>query len=169
MNQKIQEEILNFHFPSYTEIPNVGLYLEQTQDYINEILYPLTHEKITKSMISNYVKKGIIAKPVHKQYFRDQIAGLFFVAVAKVSMSMEDIELLFNLQKLSYPEEVAYEYFRSELKNVLDYVFGIKEHLDSIGRDHTEEKQLLRNLIIAVSHKIYLEQYLDAVRREQTC
>ena len=35
MNQKIQEEILNFHFPSYTEIPNVGLYLEQTQDYIN--------------------------------------------------------------------------------------------------------------------------------------
>ena len=168
MNQKIQEEILNFHFPSYTEIPNVGLYLEQTQDYINEILYPLTHEKITKSMISNYVKKGIIAKPVRKQYHRDQIACLFFVAAAKISMSMEDIDLLFLLQQRSYPYDIAYEYFRAELKNVLDFVFGLKDHLDSVGRDHTEEKQLLRNVIIAVAHKIYLDQYLAAARAEQT-
>ena len=173
MEHEIKQEIATvaqaFHLPSYEDIPDVGLYLEQTVKYVNRYLEPLHGMELTASMVSNYVKKGIIAKPVHKQYFRDQIAGLFFVAVAKVSMSMEDIELLFNLQKLSYPEEVAYEYFRSELKNVLDYVFGIKEHLDSIGRDHTEEKQLLRNLIIAVSHKIYLEQYLDAVRREQTC
>ena len=51
---------------------------------------------------------------------------------------------------------------------MLDFVFGLKDHLDSVGRDHTEEKQLLRNVIIAVAHKIYLDQYLDAARAEQT-
>lgn len=61
----------------YQEIPTVGLYLEQTTKYISQYLDPLEENCITSSMIANYVKKGLIANPVKKQYGREQIAYLF--------------------------------------------------------------------------------------------
>ena len=71
--------IENFRLPRYREIPDVGLYLDQTVKYINPFLAPLGFPEITASMISNYVKKGYIASPVRKQYNADQIACLFFI------------------------------------------------------------------------------------------
>ena len=70
MNRQIQallaREAQQFRLPGYQEIPNVGLYLEQTVKYLNEFLVPLGAE-ITPSMVSNYVKKGLVSNPVRKQ------------------------------------------------------------------------------------------------------
>ena len=52
----------DYRMPRYKEIPNVGLYLEQTVKYINECLAPI-EISITPSMLSNYVKKGYIDRP----------------------------------------------------------------------------------------------------------
>ena len=38
---------------------------------------------LTGSMISNYVKMKLIDNPIKKQYGRDQIAHLFFIALFK--------------------------------------------------------------------------------------
>ena len=54
---KMADPIHNFHLPRYQEIPDVGLYLEQTAKYIDSYLSPLEDISITGSMISNYVKK----------------------------------------------------------------------------------------------------------------
>lgn len=61
----------DYRMPRYKEIPNVGLYLEQTVKYINECLAPI-EISITPSMLSNYVKKGYIDRPIKKQYYADQ-------------------------------------------------------------------------------------------------
>lgn len=53
----------DYRMPRYKEIPNVGLYLEQTVKYINECLAPI-EISITPSMLSNYVKKGYIDRPI---------------------------------------------------------------------------------------------------------
>ena len=45
----------DFSLPTYREIPAVGLYLDQTSKYINEVLQELPDCNITNSMISNYV------------------------------------------------------------------------------------------------------------------
>lgn len=55
----------DYRMPRYKEIPNVGLYLEQTVKYINECLAPI-EISITPSMLSNYVKKGYIDRPDKK-------------------------------------------------------------------------------------------------------
>ena len=70
----IAASVRNFRLPRYEEIPNVGLYLEQTAKYINEYLAPMQDGALTPSMISNYVKKHLISNPIKKQYSRDQIA-----------------------------------------------------------------------------------------------
>ena len=54
--QKVTESLQDFRLPRYQEIPDVGLYLEQTTKYIAGHLAPLQEGRITSSMISNYVK-----------------------------------------------------------------------------------------------------------------
>lgn len=155
--------VRNFHLPSYSEIPDVGLYLEQTVKYVNSFLAPFPGIELTHSMVSNYVKKGILPNAVRKLYGREQIASLIYIAVVKVSLSMENIRLMFRLQRATYAIDVAYEYFRLELENVLAYVFGLKDELENIGEHNTEQKFMLCKAIITAAHKLYLEQYFSAI------
>lgn len=163
MSTKINE----FHMPRYREIPNVGLYLEQTAKYINGFLAPLGCQKITSSMISNYVKKGYIASPVKKQYYAEQIAYLFFLTTAKNVLSMENIGRLFEMQKKSYASEIAYDYFCQELENMLHYTFGLKDKIDKVGTTASEEKKMLRSTIIAMAHIIYLRYCFEEYQKKQ--
>lgn len=158
LKKELVESIQSFKLPTYREIPDVGLYLDQTTQYISEYLAPLEDIVLTGSMISNYVKKGLIANPVKKQYSRDQIAYLIFIAIAKSVLSLEDLRLFIELQKNSYPAEIAYEYFRAEFENILFYIFGVKDQVDVVGVDDTEEKHMLRATIITVAHKIVLDK-----------
>lgn len=167
LKESMNASIENFHFPKYDEIPNVGLYLEQITKYINEYLAPFEDLTITASMISNYVKKGLIANPVKKQYYREQIAYLFFIAATKSVLSLDNIALFIERQKSTYPAKKAYDYFCMEFENVLPYVFGLKDSLDTIGVDNTDEKIMLRNTVITVAHKIYLEKCFYAIRLEK--
>ncbi|MBR6824839.1 MAG: DUF1836 domain-containing protein, partial [Firmicutes bacterium] len=89
---QMAESVRNFRLPRYHEIPDVGLYLEQTTKYISQYLEPLPDIELTNSMISNYVKKKLIASPVKKQYSRDQIAYLFFIAVGKSVLSINSLQ-----------------------------------------------------------------------------
>jgi len=157
----MEERIGSFSLPAYEQIPDMGLFLEQVCKYINGYLADLPDYGLTTSMISNYVKKGLIANPVKKQYGREQIACLFFIAMGKSVLSLEDLQLLLRLQQLTYPVQKAYDYFREELRNVLEYVFGLKQELDTVGVEQSQEKAILRNAIMAVAHKIYLNQMLS--------
>ena len=164
---EIRASVEEFSLPRYNDIPNVGLYLEQVVKYVSEYLDPLGGFGITGSMVSNYVKKDLIANPIKKQYDREQIACVFFIAIAKNVLSMDDIRLLFEMQKKTYTSKRAYDYFCNEFENVLHYVFGIKEELDTIGHDNNDTKTMLRNTIIAVAYKVYLDKYLAALHSEE--
>ncbi|MBQ3110190.1 MAG: DUF1836 domain-containing protein [Clostridia bacterium] len=164
--QYLKEFAQNFRLPDYNEIPDVGLYLEQTAKYISQ-LGQLGDVVITGSMISNYVKKGLISNPVKKQYSREQIAYLMFITMAKTVLSLDDIRLLIELQKETYEPEVAYNYLAAEFKNVLGYVFGIKDEIETIGKNNHEAKSMLRNLIITVAHKAYLDMCFKYYRNRE--
>lgn len=161
--------IEQFRLPRYREIPDVGLYLDQTVKYVNRYLAPLGCMEITSSMVSNYVKKGYITNPVRKQYDADQIAYLFFITVAKSVLSMENIARLFSMQKAAYTSEVAYDFFCLELENMLQYTFGLKEKLDAVGtpEDRSETKTMLRSTITAITHIIYLSSRFDSMAAEE--
>lgn len=152
--------------PRYEDIPDVGLYLEQTVRYVGDCVAPLGEGTVTGPMVSNYVKKGLLDSPVKKRYSREQIAHLIYITVVKSVLSMEDIRLMLSIQRSTYDCGVAYDYFRAELQNVLDFVFGRKAEMDEAGVERASgEKLMLRNTIITVAHKVYLSK-LCAVLRE---
>ena len=163
---KISQSIQNFKLPRYDDLPEVELYLDQTTAYISERLEILGDVKLTNSMISNYVKHKLIRRPVKKRYAADQIAELFFIAVAKNVMQLSDLKAAIELQRRTYSTKVAYNYFVEELENILPYVFGLKTELDEIGNDHTEYQHMLHNIIMAVSYKAYIDKYYSDLRQE---
>jgi len=164
---RIAASIDAFRLPTYQEIPDVGLYLEQTAKYISDCLAPVQDLPVTGSMISNYVKKGLITKPVRKQYSREQIAQLMFIAVAKMVLSMDDVHLMLTIQRQTYHSQIAYDYFRTELRYVLDCVLCREGELSALDPGATDQKVMLRNTIIALAHKIYLDKLFGVIRQDR--
>ena len=167
MKQNMAEPIRGFRLPRYAEIPTVGLYLEQTIKYINGYLAPLGCLELTSSMVSNYVKKGLVAAPVKKQYYPEQISYLFFVAFAKNLVSMENIALLIDVQQSSYTLPVSYDYFCDEMENVLFFNFGLKDTIEVLGITESDEKDLLRNLIYSAANVIYMNACFAQLRQQK--
>lgn len=167
IKQRLAESVQGFRLPRYAEIPNVGLYLEQATKYVCEYLAPLGEFSLTPSMISNYVKKGLIANPVKKQYGRDQIAYLFFIAVAKSVLSLDALTGFIRLQQQTYTLPRAYDYFCDEFENLLQFTFELKDTMETVGEDSTDEKRLLYTCIVAAVQKVYLEKCLEAIAHEE--
>ena len=164
IKQQLANSIKDFRLPRYHELPDGGLYLEQTTQYINQILAPLGGVEMTSSMISNYVKKGIIGPPVKKLYYAEQIAYLFYIAIAKNVLSMEHICQLREMQLKSYDTIVAYNYLCAEFENILFYVFGLKDSIEDIGVTKSDEKVLFREVIVSASNIIHLKRCFDALQ-----
>ena len=154
------EIVRGFRLPRYQEIPTVGLYLEQTAQYIGGYLEPLGEFALTPSMISNYVKKDLIASPVKKRYSRDQLSYLFFIAVAKSVLSLDALGDFIQIQQKTYDLEKAYDYFCGEFENVLQFTFEVRDMMEELGEENSMEKRLLDTCIVAAVQKIYLEKHL---------
>ena len=105
IDEKALSSLSSYSLPSFREIPDVGLYLNQCATYINRVFENIDGISITESMISNYVKKKLIPNPVKKQYSRESIAYLIFIAVAKNVMSLDDIQVLLSLQRKNFRVE----------------------------------------------------------------
>ena len=166
IKQEIQQSIRGFSLPRYNELPTVGLFLEQTVDYINQCLEPLDGLKITSSMVRNYVKQGLIQNPVRKKYNVDQIAYLICVTILKQIACLEDLQHLFIQQQKIYSSPVAYNYFCDELENVLFYQFGCKDSMDEIGHTSSLEKDILRSAIMAVVNMIYIQKCFEHLNKK---
>lgn len=166
--QKIADSFRSFRLPRYEEIPDSGMYLEQTAKYICEFINPVLGNAITTSMISNYVKKDLIDNPVKKQYNREQIAYLIFIAIAKNVMSLDGLINFIALQKRTYSLQTAYNYFCDQFEATLFFTAEVNDTMDIVGEDTADEKKLLFSCIVAVTQKIYLEKCLEAIAAEGT-
>ena len=165
IDEKALSSLSSYSLPSFREIPDVGLYLNQCATYINRVFEDIDGISITESMISNYVKKKLVPNPIKKQYSRESIAYLIFIAVAKNVVSLDDIQVLLSLQRKNFRVEESYEYFRSEFVSVLKYVFSLGEMPSPINEKGSMEKELLRNILVTVSHKIYIDLAFDLLRK----
>ncbi len=132
-----------FALPRYSDLPQVGLYLDQTVQFINGYFRDFPGVELTPSMVSNYVKKGIISHPVKKKYTREQLASLMYIAVSKTVLSLENIDTLFQMQRAHCTAAEAYDYFCDEVENCLPFVFGARNTIRDLAVDATTEKRLL--------------------------
>lgn len=173
MNNQITDviscPICGFRLPRYNEIPTMGLYLEQTTKYVNQCLHPLGFESVTGSMIRNYVKQGLITNPIQKRYSANQIAHLIALILLKQVTHLDYVGNLFGILNAheNYTDEVAYNYFCDELENILYHRFGLQDIIEDLGVTSSVEKEMLRSIVTAVSHIVYLNRCIRVLSENQ--
>lgn len=154
-----QENFSKFHMPRWNELPDIDLYLDQVVNYLERYLesYSVNKEDkiITKTMINNYVKQGIMPAPEKKKYNRTHIAYLLVICILKQVYSISDIGKLISLTIKSFEIEKAYNRFCANLEISIKNVFTRKEFPNV--EKMTEEQYLLKNVVQAFADKLYVE------------
>lgn len=87
----------HYHLPTWEEIPNFGLYMEQVisllRQYLDYLPPELKEEEfITSAAINNYVRTKIMPEPVKKRYYRLHIAYLLVICTLKQGLSIALIQ-----------------------------------------------------------------------------
>lgn len=96
VNEHAGEKALSL--PQWALLPDIGLYMDQVITLMERVFAPaLGPGEITKSMVNNYVKVGLIKRPVGKKYDREHLAQLLMIGVLKQALSLEDIAKVLSL------------------------------------------------------------------------
>ncbi|UWG96608.1 DUF1836 domain-containing protein [Dehalobacter sp. DCM] len=114
-NEAILEELIEeLSLPEdilITEIPDLELYMEQLTTFIDNKLESQKDrgqdKVLTKTMINNYTKAGIVMPPVNKKYNKRHIMLLLLIYNLKNILSIKDIKSLFGpvLNNIATPED----------------------------------------------------------------
>ena len=154
----IDIDVTKFHIPRWNELPNIDLYMDQVLNYIENSLkdYIKSDEKfLTKTMINNYVKQGILQPPINKKYNRLHIAELFVICILKQVYSISEIKELISLALKTNSAENSYNKFCDYLTNSLISTFNGTEY--SSNSNYTPEQYLLKNVVQSFVNKLYAQ------------
>ena len=125
------EKILNHRMVEEDKIPSIPLYIDQVTMYLDEIFNELKineEEKIlTKTMINNYVKAGLIESPLKKKYTKEQIMKLIMIYKFKNIISISDIKDVLNFDE---DVSIVYKLFLETEKEVVKTVEELKNKDD---------------------------------------
>ena len=94
-----EKYLVNYTLPTWQELPDFGLYMEQVLVLMKQYLAYLPpelsdEELITPATINNYVRKKIMPEPVKKRYYRVHLAYLLLICSLKQSLSIADVQKL---------------------------------------------------------------------------
>lgn len=155
------EKIQSLHIPRWEELPSIDLYLDQVVTLIDKFLLPYLGNEdgsilITKTMINNYVKQGIIKPPEKKKYNKEHIACLFVICSLKTVYSISNISELIEVGITKFKVENSYNKFCTLFEYALKSIF--KNKRIEFPSTNIKEQILLQNVIQSVAYKIYVEK-----------
>lgn len=155
------EKIQSLHIPRWEELPSIDLYLDQVVTLIDKFLLPYLGNEddsilITKTMINNYVKQGLIKPPKKKKYNRIHIATLIVICMLKQIYSINDISELIQLAIKTAKINTAYNQFCEALERAISYTFDGIEY--TLPEDSIFEQSLLQSVAQSFASKLYVEK-----------
>lgn len=161
---------------SYTDIPNLDLYMDQVITLFENTLpnsKRYSDDKIlTKTMINNYSKDKLLMPAINKKYSKDHIILMILIYSLKQSLSINDIKLLLNdinLNKKNDPTfdlKPIYNLYLSLKENVIaDYEKNIVKNINDIEKEidatFSVENDYFKKLITV----LYLIENANAYKR----
>ena len=89
----------HYRMPTWEEIPNFGLYMEQVIILMKEYLEYIPSgskedQVITAAAVNNYVRNKVMPEPQKKKYYRIHIAYLIMICSLKQSLSIAMLQKL---------------------------------------------------------------------------
>lgn len=153
-----------YEFPKWQELPEIDLYMDQVITYIYEKLketYFFDEKFITRSMINNYVKTGIVHPPIKKHYTKSHLAYFLILTILKRCYSMQQITSLLHIytdmQNASI--EQAYDLFMERFEHSLNTVFECNINTQNFTSVNSQQ-ELMDNVIQCIVYKVHTEYAL---------
>lgn len=152
--------------PSWGELPNIPLYMDQVILYLKDSLRFFERDEdaslLTSSMINNYVKSGLIAHPEKKKYSKEHLGALMAICILKQVLSIQDVKTLLAGETLS---EELYQLFLEA------HVSAVQETCRSLSENCRKEQELkeeaLRLAVEANAKRAAAERILYELGREK--
>lgn len=82
---------------SWEQLPGLDLYMDQVITLVGgqiDLLSAGIDRPLTSSMINNYVKDGVMPRPVQKKYNREHLAVLCIICMLKTQFTLPEIRRL---------------------------------------------------------------------------
>ncbi len=146
----------DFKLPSWNDIPNIGLYMEQViillKEYLDYLPPELKDEQIiTAATINNYVRTKIMPERVKKKYYRVHIAYLVMICTMKQILP---IAVITKIIPTEIPEDKVreiYDRYSERHKQTVQYFLKqirllagpILDHKDIIEESTAETEDLI--------------------------
>ena len=148
------QDILNMALPQWELLPDIGLYMDQVITLMDRTFSPaLPKGEMTKSMVNNYVKVGMIPRPVGKKYDREHLAMLL--------MSMESISRLLGFL-CERDVRTGYDQFCAIIRRIEESAKGGR--IELFGDEMDEREMALRSGVMAALCTIHTCRLLEKER-----
>lgn len=161
--KKIMEELTDFEQLKYENIPDIDLYMDQVTTFVEEKLHYIKRnnkdDAITKTMINNYTKAGILIPPVKKRYSRDNMVLIVLTYYLKQILSINDIQALLSpiVEKIKSGKEYSREiqeiydtFIRIEEKEYNDFKENYNIHSFIFKENELDEKRYSELLPVVI-------------------
>lgn len=138
-------------------LPDIGLYMDQVQTYIDRQVSLYRRDEgerlMTSSMINNYIKDGLLPRAKAKKYSPEHLAMLIMIGTLKQVLSMQNLRRLLPCGRDATGIEELYQHFIDIQGSTLQSKAGqLLEDTRQLSGDVTPEQQhALRELALQLS------------------
>ena len=154
------------------EIPDLEIYMDQLTTYLDRRLGFYNREEgvpfVTRSMVNNYSKAGVLPPPVSKRYNRVHVMVLSLVCQLKRLFTIQDLGRLLAPVSQEKQAEGLYRLFLEAQREVFAHTPEMTRELlaprDEEGDGLEEKAALVTQLAVRAQRDLLLaEQLLDAI------
>ena len=157
------KKISRIHIPTWDELPEVDLYMDQVIIYIESHIVDFVSKDskfITKSMVNNYVKQNILPAPVNKKYSKTHLAYLIMICLLKQILPLPDVKTIIEAKLATANIEDTFNRFGKLYRKAASAIVGFTKNAYK-NQDFTELEDF--NLFMTIganTAKLIIEELL---------
>ncbi len=148
-----EQYLNNYKLPSWKEIPDIGLYMDQMIALLTQYVdfIPVEDQKdkpVTATTINNYVRLRVMPAPEKRKYYRVHIAYLIMILTLKQSVSIPSIQKILPADLTADEVREFYTSYVERLQTVAQYfIQQTRESSEGILNQGTVEESAIENLV----------------------
>lgn len=171
-------DLNNFSYKDYKELPDIDLYMDQVVTFLEKQLAIFQtsslDKQITSSMINNYVKGEVVSAPISKKYNREHLALIEEVCTLKQVLTIAEVKQIIDerYRKDDVDKELVFNNFKDLVNEKNQEAIELtKASLANINEnDLTSLTDLAVNLALTANSYISISKrilFLNKLYQEQ--
>lgn len=158
-------DLNNFSFRKYEDLPEIELYMDQVMSYLDKQLYifqtSTSDKQITPSMINNYVKGEVVPAPISKRYSKEHLAIIQEVCTLKQVLTIAEVKQIIDKSYNTENKEKVYDDFN--FKNTSTTSAVVEETFKRLNDVDNNDMDALNK--IALDYAVIANSYIEVAKR----